>query len=129
MPNKVPIPGKVEKHKSNPKRFIVRKHHASETDIEVEVTGDGDYEIEKLSLEGLPEKMPDGTLIRWFNNFHVKKNKQIIKEKYFVTIPEGQKGSRLVIVDSKGEPYYYKGEIKNGVIELTDGDPGTGWCP
>jgi hypothetical protein len=129
MENKVIITGKVKKDKTNPKKYKVEKDKKSESDIEIEVTGDGDYDIEKLSVDGLPEKMPDGTLIRWFNNFIIKKNGQVIKEKYFVKIPQGEKGSRLVIIDSRGEPYYYAGEIKDNTIELTDGDPAGGWSP
>mgnify|MGYP000430467336 CR=1 FL=1 len=128
MENKVIIPGKVKKDKANPKKYIVEKEKESEADVEIEVTGDGDYQVEKLSVDGLPEKMPDGNPIRWFNNFIVKKNGQVVKEKYFVKIPNGGK-SRLVIIDSRGEPYYYSGEIKNNTIELTDGDPGSGWSP
>ncbi len=129
MQNKVIIPGKVDKDKSNPKKFKVKKDKGSESDIEIEVTGDGDYDVQKLSVNGLPDKMPDGASIRWFNNFIIKKNGQVIKEKYFVKIPEGEKGSRLVLIDSRGEPYYYLGEIKNNTIELTDGDPSSGWSP
>jgi hypothetical protein len=128
MEKKVIVPGKVEKGKVNPKKYKVKKDKASESDIEIEVTGDGDYDVEKLSVDGLPEKMSDGNTIRWFNNFIIKKNGQAIKEKYYVTIPDLEK-SRLVIIDSKGEPYYYEGEIKNNTIELTDGDPGTGRTP
>jgi hypothetical protein len=128
MQNKVIVPGKVEKEKSNPKKYKIKKEKGTESDIEVEVLGDGDYDVEKLSVDGLPGKMPDGSVIRWFNNFSIKKNGQVIKEKYFVAIPDG-KESRLIIIDSKGEPYYYAGEIKNNIIELTDGDPGTGWTP
>lgn len=128
MENKVVIPGKVKKDKANPKKYKVEKDKASESDIEVQVTGDGDYDVEKLSVDGLPEKMPDGNPIRWFNNFIVKKNGQVVKEKYFVKIPDGGK-SRLVIVDSRGEPYYYAGEIKDNTIELIDGDPAGGFAP
>ena len=128
MQNKVIIPGKVDKDKSNPKKFKVKKDKAFESDVEIEVTGEGDYDVERLGVDGLPAKMPDGTPIRWFNNFIIKKNGQVIKEEYFVKIPDGG-ASRLVIIDSRGEPYYYPGEIKNNTIELTDGDPGVGWGP
>jgi len=129
MEKKVIVPGKVEKGKVNPKKYKIEKDKASESDVEIEVTGDGDYDVEKLSVDGLPEKMPDGTPIRWFNNFIIKKNGQVINEKYFVTIPPLEKSSRLVIIDSKGVPYYYEGEIKDNTFELTDGDPGTGKSP
>jgi hypothetical protein len=129
MEKKVIVPGKVEKGKVNPKKYKVEKDKASESDVEVRVTGDGDYDVEKLSVDGLPEKMPDGTLIRWFNNFQIKKSGQVINEKYYVTIPPLEKSSRLVIIDSKGVPYYYEGEIKDNTFELTDGDPGVGKGP
>ncbi|MBI5951031.1 MAG: hypothetical protein HY865_05195 [Chloroflexi bacterium] len=128
MEKKVVVPGKVKKEKINPRKYKIEKDKASESDIEIEVTGDGDYDVEKLSVDGLPEKMPDGNPIRWFNNFIIKKNGQVIKEKYYVAIPDLEK-SHLVIIDSKGEPYYYEGEIKNNTFELTDGDPGTGRSP
>jgi hypothetical protein len=129
MQNKVIVPGKVEKDKTNPKKYKVKKDKDSGADIEIEVTGDGDYDVEKLSVDGLPDRMPDGTPIRWFNNFQIKKNGQYIKERYFVTIPPLEKSSRLVILGSEGDPYYYTGDIKNNTFELTDGDPTVGRGP
>jgi hypothetical protein len=128
MPNKTPIPGKVEKDKANPKKFKVKADKGSESDINIEVTGDGSYDVEKLSVDDLPKNMPDGNPIRWFNNFRIKKSGEVIKEKYFVKIPD-LGGSRLVIIDSKGVPYYFADEIKDNTFELTDGDPGTGRTP
>ena len=128
MENKVVVPGKVKKDKSNPKKYKVKKDKTSESDIDIEVTGDGDYEVEKLSVDGLPDKMPDGSTISWFNNFFIKKNGAVIKEKYYVTIPDPGK-SWIVILDSTGEPYYYGGKVKDYTIELTDGDPGIGKSP
>ena len=66
MQNKVIIPGKVDKDKSNPKKFKVKKDKAFESDVEIEVIGEGDYDVQKLSTDGLPDKMPDKTPIRWF---------------------------------------------------------------
>lgn len=129
MQNKVVVPGKVEKDNSNNKKHKIKKGKNSESNITIELTGDGDYEVEKLSVDGLPDKMPDGTPIRWFNNFHIKKNGQYIKERFLVTIPDIEKSSRLVILGSEGDPYYYSGEIKNNTFELTDGDPGIGKGP
>jgi hypothetical protein len=130
MQNKVVVPGKVEKEKTNPKKYKIKKDKNSESEIEVQVTGDGDYDVEKLSVDGLPDKMPmpDGTRIRWFNNFQIKKGGQTIKEKYFVTIPSLEQ-SRLVILRGTGDPYYYDGEIKDNTFELTDGDPAIGKGP
>jgi hypothetical protein len=128
MQNKVIVPGKVEKDKSNSKKYKIKKEKDSESDIEVEVTGEGDYDVEKLSVNGLADKMPDKSPIRWFNNFIIKKGGLVIKERFFVTIPSGGI-SRLVIVGSSGDPYYYPDEIKNNTVELKDGDPGFGWSP
>ena len=126
MQNKVVIPGKVDKEPN--KKYKIKKDKTSESDITIELTGDGDYVVEKLSVDGLPTAMTDGTPIRWFNNFAIKKNGQYINERFFVTIPDGG-SSRLVIFDGNGNPYYYTGEIKNNRFELTDGDPATGWAP
>jgi hypothetical protein len=128
MQNKVIVPGKVKKDKSNLKKHKIKKDKNSESDITIELTGDGDYEVEKLSVDGLPDRMSDGTPIRWFTNFQVKKNGQYIKERFLVTIPDLEK-SRLVILGSEGDPYYYTGEIKNNTFELTDGDPAVGRGP
>ncbi len=128
MQNKVVVPGKVEKDKSNNKKYKISKDKSSESDITIELTGDGEYEVEKLSVDGLPTAMTDGSPIRWFNNFAIKKNGQYINERFFVTIPDGG-SSKLVIFDGNGNPYYYTGEIKNNTIELTDGDPAGGFSP
>jgi hypothetical protein len=128
MQNKVVVPGKVEKDKSNNKKYKIYKDKSSESDITIELTGDGEYIVEKLSVDGLPAAMTDGNPIRWFNNFAIKKNGQYINERFFVTIPDGG-SSRLVIFDGNGNPYYYTGEIKNNTIELTDGDPAGGFSP
>lgn len=128
MQNKVVVPGKVKKDKDNPKKYKIEKEKQSESDVTIELTGDGDYVVEKLSVDGLPTAMIDGNPIRWFNNFSIKKNGQYINEIFFVTIPDPGK-SRVVIFDGNGNPYYYTGEIKNNRIELTDGDPAGGISP
>jgi hypothetical protein len=122
------VPGKAKKEKSNPRKYKIEKDKSSESDLEIELTGDGNYEVEKLSLEGLPTHMADGNPIHWFNNFAIKKDGRYIKEKYFVTIPDPGK-SRIVILDSDGTLHYYDGEIKGNTIELTDGDPPVGRAP
>ena len=71
MQNKVIVPGKVQKN--NGKNFKIRKDKDSEVDIDIEIDEEGTYEVDKLSIEGLPTKMHDGITIRWFNNFAVKK--------------------------------------------------------
>ena len=128
MQNKVVVPGKVKKDKDNNKKYKIEKEKGSESDITIDIVEDGDYEVEKLSVDGLPEKMVDGNPIKWINNFSVKKNGQYINQRFFVTIPDIG-SSRLIIYDGNGNPYYYTGEIKNNKFELTDGDPAVGHYP
>jgi hypothetical protein len=128
MQSKVVVPGKVEKDKTHNKKFKIKSDKSSESDVTIELTGDGEYEVEKLSVDGLPTAMTDGTAIRWINNFYIKKNGVHINERFFVTIPSIG-SSRLVIFDGNGNPYYYTGEIKNNTFELTDGDPAAGMAP
>ena len=128
MQNKVVVKGKVDKDSTYNKKFKIKAQKATEFDLTIELTGDGDYEVEKLSVDGLPAAMNDGNAIRWLNNFYIKKNGQHINERYFVTIPDIGK-SRLIIFDGNGNPYYYTGEIKDNTFELTDGDPAIGAHP
>ena len=128
--NKVVVPGKVQK--SNNKKFKIQKDKADEVDVDVEIEEDGDYEVDKLSVDGLPTNMNDGTAIRWFNNFAIKKNGQYINQPYKVTVPGLASllgSSKLVIFDGNGDPYYYTGAITNDSFELTDGDPSVGGGP
>ncbi|MEP6894496.1 MAG: hypothetical protein ABI986_02695 [Chloroflexota bacterium] len=123
--------------KGKDKKFKIKKVKDSEVDVDIEIVGDasytGDYIIEKLSVDnvGLPEKMHDGTAIRWLNNFGIKKNGQYINQKYKVTIPgiSNMGKSKLVIFDGNGDPYYYTGAIVNNTFEMTDGDPAAGMAP
>ena len=126
---KVVVPGKVQRE--NSRRFKIRKDKDSEVDVDVEILEDGDFEVDKLSVEGLPTNMFDGALIRWLTNFSIRRNGQYINQRYRVTIPgiSSQAGSRLVIFDGNGDPYYYTGPIVNDTFELTDGDPATGMSP
>lgn len=128
--NKVVVPGKVQK--SNNKKFKIQKEKASEVDVDIEIEEEGDYQVDKFSVDGLPTQMNDGNAIRWFNNFGIRKNGQYINQKYKVTIP-GLVGllasGRLVIFDGNGDPYYYTGAITNDTFELTDGDPSVGGSP
>jgi hypothetical protein len=127
--NKVVVPGKVQKDSS--RKFKIKKDKTSEVDTDIEILEDGNYEVDKLSVDGLPTNMYDGNPIRWFNNFAIKKNGQYINQKYKVTIPgiSNMAGARLVIFDGNGNPYYYTGDIVNDTFELTDGDPATGGSP
>ena len=127
--NKVVIPGKVQKDSN--RKFKIKKDKTSEVDTDIEILEEGNYEVDKLSVDGLPTNMYDGNPIRWFNNFAIKKNGQYINQKYKVTIPgiSNLGSSRLVIFDGNGDPYYYTGAIVNDTFEMTDGDPGVGGSP
>lgn len=127
--NKVVVPGKVQKNSS--KNFKIRKDKDSEVDVDVEIEEDGTYEVDKLSIDGLPTHMFDGTPIKWFTNFAIKKNGQHINQPYKVKISgvSNLGSSRLVIYDGNGDPYYYTGAIVDDTFELTDGDPGIGSGP
>jgi len=130
--NKVIVPGRVQKDSNSNRKFKIKKDKTSEYDVDIEIAEDGDYSVDKLSVDGLPTNMNDGTGIRWLNNFAIKKNGQHINQKYKVTIVGlvtllGK--SKLVIFDGNGDPYYYTGAIANDTFELTDGDPATGAAP
>ncbi len=130
MANKVVIPGKVQKDSN--RKFKIKKDKATEIDADVEILEDGDYEVDKLSVDGLPATLEDGTGIQWFNNFAIKKNGQYINQSYKVTIAglsALRPARKLVIIDgntNNGKPYVFTGDIVNDTIELTDGDPGIG---
>jgi len=125
----------LNSQKGKEKKFKIKKVKDSEVDVNIEIVDDAsytdDYVIEKLSVDGLPEKMNDGITIRWFNNFGIKKNGHYIKQKYKVTIPgiSNMGSSKLVIFNGKGDPYYYIGTIVDDTFELTDGDPSAGSAP
>ncbi|HRQ24860.1 MAG TPA: hypothetical protein PLF42_15645 [Anaerolineales bacterium] len=123
MQNKVVVAGKV--NKLNGRKFKIDKGGTSEVDVTVEIIEDGQYVVEKLSIEGLPSEMHDGKPIHWFNNFAIKAKGRYINQRYRVTVP-GIGKSQLVIYDGNGDPYYYTGKIENDTFELTDGDPAIG---
>ena len=129
MQKKVVVPGKVQK--SNSRKFKIQKDKASEVDVDVEIEEDGDYEVDKLSIDDLPTQMYDGTRITWFTNFAIKKNGQYINQRYKVKIPgiSNLGSSRLIIYDGNGDPYYYTGAIVDDTFEITDGDPAVGKGP
>jgi hypothetical protein len=127
--NKKMVPGKVQK--DNNKKYKIKKDKNSEVDIDIDIEEDGDYDVEKLSTDGLPKAMNDGTSIKWFNNFAIKKNGQYINQKFKVKINgiSNLGNSKLVIFDGNGDPYYYTGAITDDTFELTDGDPAVGQAP
>jgi hypothetical protein len=129
MQNKVVIPGKVQQ--VNNKKFKIKKSKDSEVDVDIDIDEDGTYDVDKLSVDGLPTNMHDGNPIRWFNNVAIKKNGQYINQRYKVTIAgiSSMGASKLVVFDGNGDPYYYTGAIVNDTFEMTDGDPAWGGAP
>ncbi len=127
--NKTVVPGKVQK--DNNKKYKIKKDKNSEVDIDIDIEEDGDFDVEKLSTDDLPTAMHDGTSIKWFNNFAIKKNGQYINQKFKVKINgiSNLGNSKLVIFDGNGDPYYYTGAITDDTFELTDGDPAIGSAP
>jgi len=127
MQSKVVIDNKVEKQSK--KKFKVKAHKGTEVDIDIEIEDDGDYVVEKLSVDDLVEnvKTINGNAITWLNNFAIKKGSNYINQRYKVTIP-GLGNKKVVIIDnnSHGNPYYYTGPVANDTIELSDGDPAIG---
>ena len=127
------VPGKVIKLSN--KQFTIEKDQASEVDLEIDMLVDGNYEVDKLKLDGLPTEFPqpDGKSIPivWYNNFSIKLDSQYVKQIYKVTIPGLSKRAEsiLVIYDNTNGLYEYKGNIVDDTIELTDGDPGVGHAP
>ncbi len=124
MQSKVVVQGKVEK-KSN-KKYKIKKEKKTEVDIEIDIEEEGNYEVEKLSIDGLPAEF-NGQPITWLNNFAIKKSGSYINQRYKVKIP-GIGGKQVVILDnnSHGVPYIYTGPIEDDTIEMSDGDPGIG---
>jgi len=131
MHSKVVVQGKVENKKDNDgkiekRKFKIKKEKDNEVDIDIEVEEDGDYEVEKLSVEGLPTEI-EGQAITWLNNFAIKKGGNYINQRYKVVIP-GLGNKRVVIIDnnSHGVPSFYTGPTDNDTIVLSDGDPAVG---
>lgn len=131
MQDKVVVPDKVEKlkdkdGKESKKKFKIKKEKNSEIDIEIDVEEDGTYEVDKLSIDGLPTEI-NGKPITWLNNFAIKQNGSYINKRYKIKIP-GIAGKEIVIIDnnSHGIPYIYTGPVEDETITMSDGDPGIG---
>ena len=141
-PNKNVIPGKVQKDNNSNKKFKIKKKDDApgkpnnEVDIEIEIEDEGDYTVEKLSTDDLDTHLPDGTEIKWFNNFAVKKGNDYINQPYKIKVPgiSSMKaaGRNLVIQDgntNNGKAYIFTGLITDDTFDFSDGDPGVGMAP
>lgn len=140
MGKQAKVSGKV--HGQNGKYKIDKGNGPDEVDVDIDIPGGGNYEVDKLEVvkpdgsDVLPKTMPDGTSIRWFNNFSIKQNGKYIKKKYKVTIPDliaklKEKNSQLVIYSETHDPnlYYLDPQPAGDTFELDEGDPGTGQSP
>lgn len=129
------VADKAKKDPNNPNRYRIEAVASGEVEVVIDLPS-GTYEVDKLETDGLPSVMPDGTAIRWLNNFLIQEDNKPIKKKYTVTISNlatklREKNSRLVIYsDARGpNAYYYDGNIQNDAFTLEDGDPGNGMAP
>ncbi|MEP7135337.1 MAG: hypothetical protein ABI904_10435 [Chloroflexota bacterium] len=137
--NKTVIVDKVQKDNNNKKKFKIKKHLAAEIDTDIEIVDDGDYVVEKLSIDnvGLPTTMADGTSIRWLNNFAIKKKTgEYINQRFKVKIAGlsalKSAGKKIVVYDGNSNndrPYEFGGAVVDDTFELTDGDPAVGTAP
>lgn len=127
------IPGKVRKESA--RKFEVEPVKSGEVQITIDLLEDGQYEVSKLSDEGLPTHYPDenGDRITWYNNFSITRGGNFIKQRYRVTIPglsRRPKNSTVVIYDdTRGLYAYDPSRIDGDTIELNDGDPAVGHAP
>ena len=122
------------------KKFKIKKVKDTEKDTDIEILGDdpdNDFEVQKLSVEGLPSKFGADD-IAWFNNFAIwkKSSKAYINQSYKIKIT-GLSAARaankkIVIIDgnsANGHPYEFKGAITDDTFDFTDGDPAIGSSP
>ena len=125
---------------SGNKKFKIKKVKEKERDADIEILGDdpdSDFEVQKLSVDGLPSKFGTDD-IAWFNNFAIwkKSSKAYINQPYKIKI-EGLSAARaankkIVIIDgnsASGQPYEFKGSIVSDTFDFTDGDPAIGSSP
>ena len=134
------VSGKVQ-NQNNGKYKIDKGNGPAEVDVDIDLHGANNYEVDKLATDTLPKTIDDQdgkpVSIRWFNNFSIKENGNYIKKKYTVTIADlpGKLGKgRLVIYSDTHVPqlYFYEdygGTISGDSFDLDDGDPGAGAGP
>jgi hypothetical protein len=135
MGKQAKIPGHVKRQSG--RKFEIepeRSRWPKEVAITIELPEDDDeYEVSKLSEEGLPTHW-NGVPIVWYGNFSITKGGQAIRRAYKVKIPgisSLPKNTALIICDDetpKGREYD-KDRIKDDTIELTYGDPAVGHAP
>lgn len=133
------VSGKVQ-NKGNGNYKIDKGNGPDEVDVDIDLHGANNYEVDKLETDTLPKTIDDQdgkpVSIRWFNNFSIKENGNYIKKKYKVTIAGLQeklkeKNSKVVIYSETHDPqlYYLDPQPTGDSFELEDGDPGSGQSP
>jgi hypothetical protein len=134
-PQKIVVAGKVRRDKNNNKKFKIEKgNQPNEEEIDIDILGTGNYDVEKLKVDDLEKEypqMPNGKPIRWLNNFSIKQNGRFINQTYKVTIPGlSKRGDSILVIYSDARGLYaYDGTIDGDTFELSDGDPATGMSP
>jgi hypothetical protein len=134
-PEKIVVPDKVRRDKNNNKKFKIEKgNQPNEVDIEIDILGTGNYDVDKLKVDDVEKEypqMPDGKPIRWLNNFSIKQNGRYIQQTYKVTVPGlSKRGDSILVIYSEADGLYpYDGKIEGDTFELSDGDPATGMSP
>lgn len=134
-PAKTPVPGKVDKE--NNRKFKIKKDKNSEVDVEIEIEEDGNYEVTKLSIEGLDTQLPNnGGSITWLNNFEIKENNSPINKAYKIKVNGLSAmlaaGKQLVIQDgnrNNSKPYLHDVPVTDDTFDFSDGDPAVGTRP
>jgi hypothetical protein len=130
------VSGKVQ-NKGNGNYKVDKGNGPDEVDVDIDLHGANNYEADTLETDTLPKTMPDdpnGSPIRWFNNFSIKENGNYIKKKYTVTIgnlKEKLGKGKLVIYSETHDPnlYYLDPQPSGDSFDLDDGDPGAGGSP
>lgn len=130
---KIPGPGRVDQDPTNRRKFKVKKGNGPhEVDVDIEITSEGEYQVEQLSTidADLADKFGQDS-IRWLCNFSVKHaGGGYDNLTYRVTIPGlANRGSSKVIIDQGNGAAEYRGTINGNTIELNNGDPAAGLAP
>lgn len=131
MGKQAKISGKV--NKKSDLKFEVQAVRSGEVAITVELMEKGNYEVSKLSDDGLPTHFPEkgGQPITWYNNFSITKGGQFIRQRYKVTIPglSRRPGNSILVIYDRSGLHAYEGDPDGDTIELADGDPAVGHAP
>jgi hypothetical protein len=117
------------------KKHVIEAHSADEEEIVIIIKNDTDVnrvnKIQKLSTVGLPASGAGVSNIIWINNFRLKDDKdKDVDVPYKLQLK--QKAGKTLVYHNGAAVLEYSGpvaQIGDGMIEiqLSLGDPGTGW--